>query len=70
MEVVFPTPPCTHVPGLPCVSLSTHPNVSTATLPLNREACREKPRLQGLVLEGMEASTVLGCTGALPGLRA
>lgn len=53
--------------GFP-VSLSTHPDVSTATLPLNREACREKQRLQGLVLEGMEASSALGCTEGLPGL--
>lgn len=72
MEVVFPTPPCTHVPvpGLPRVSLSTHPDVSTATLPLNCEAGREKQRLQGLVLEGVGASTALGCTGEPPGLLA
>lgn len=45
MEVVFPTPPRTHVPGLP-VSLPTQPDVSAATSPRAlRQVCREKPSL-------------------------
>lgn len=39
MEVVSPTPPCTHVPGFPLFPFSTYPLmcVSTVTLPLSRK---------------------------------
>lgn len=40
MEVVSPTPPCTHVPGFPLFLFHLPPHcVSTVTLPLSRKKC-------------------------------